>query len=167
MKITPLDIQEHHLKKSMLGGYDKTDVENFKEMVIDAYTESTKEIFDLEDEIKALKIRVSVHDSKEEILKDTITTAQQMVGDLKINAQKEAELIVADANQQADKIKNNAQQRVIDLQDDIQILKMQRIELENALGATLEYHTKILEAEQDRHSQIDEQEDKLKYLKSD
>lgn len=166
MKLTPLDIHEMPLKKNMFG-YDKEEIENFKETIVEAFTEASKDIFDLEDEIKALKIKLSVHDGKEEILKDTITTAQKMVGDLKTNAEKEAQLIVAEASQQADKIKMHAQQRVIDLQDDIQVLKVQRIELENSLESTLGYHTKLLVTEQDRHKDIDETDNKLKYLKTE
>src|SRR3972149_4661418 len=73
------------------------------------------------------------HEEREKILRETITTAQKMVEDLKNNAKKEAELIISEARIQADELIKKAHERVVKIQDEIYKLKKQRMEIQSSI----------------------------------
>ncbi|MCK5237557.1 MAG: DivIVA domain-containing protein [Deltaproteobacteria bacterium] len=163
MAMTPLELKEYDLKSSMLG-YDKKDVEALRDVAIEALTDSLKKIDTLSGDIKELKGKLFGHEQRENMLKDTITTAQKMVNDLKGNANKEAELIVAEARHQSDQILQQAQRRALEIQQEIQTLKKQRVEFETKLKALLDYHSSILNIEKTNSNSLDQEADKLQYL---
>ncbi len=55
----------------------------------------------------------------ETTLRETLMTAQQMVEDYKINARKEAELLIKEAELRADNMIKEAQEKVIKIHEDI------------------------------------------------
>lgn len=163
MRITSLEIRSHPLKKG-LRGYDVREVEELRELAADALEEAMREISALQDRLKDASGRISEHMANEAMLKDTITTAQKMVGDLKNNAMKEAELLVTEARLQAEDIVRQAQTRSTKLQEEIFRLKKQRNELEVSIKAILDYHSSTLLMEEDESRKADEESDKLKFL---
>ena len=163
MKITALEIRSHQIKKS-IRGYDVRETDSILEMAADAIEEATREINRLEDRLKETSDSLAEHMANESILKETITSAQRMVEDLKNNARKEAELIIAEARMQADEIVRQAHTRASQVQDEIHRLKKQRIELESKIKALIDYHstTLLMEEEEARHA--DEESEKLKFF---
>ncbi|MCK4739013.1 MAG: DivIVA domain-containing protein [Deltaproteobacteria bacterium] len=165
MSTTPLEIKEYKLNNSMLG-YDKADVEAMRELAVEALSSSKMALTKQEDQIKGLNVKLVEHEEREKMLKDTITTAQKMVDDLKGNARKEAELIVAEARHNADGITRQAQKRVLDIQGEIRELRKTRVEFEAKMRALLEYHLNILTLETKESNNLDEEAGKLKYLQN-
>lgn len=163
MKFTPLEIRSHGFKKSFKG-YDVKGVEELREMAADALEEAAREIMALEEKVVDLTARNREYAANETILRETITTAQRMVEDLKTNARREAELVVAEARLAAEEIIRQAQVRASNVQEDIYRLRKQRKELEASLKAVLDYHTGIFLAEEEDARRMDEETDKLKYL---
>lgn len=163
MRITPLEIKSHQLKKSFKG-YDTREVEELRDLAADALEEAAREIMTLQEKVKDSAVRITEYAANENMLKETITTAQRMVEDLKSNARKEAELLVAEAKLQAEAIVRQAQSRSRDLQEEIFRLKKQRIELETAIKAIIDYHSSTLLLEEDEAKKADEEADKLKFL---
>lgn len=163
MRITPLEIKSHQLKKSFKG-YDTREVEELRDLAADALEEAAREIMALQEKVKDSAVRITEYAANENMLKETITTAQRMVEDLKSNARKEAELLVAEAKLQAEAIVRQAQSRSRDLQEEIFRLKKQRIELETAIKAIIDYHSSTLLLEEDEAKKADEEADKLKFL---
>jgi cell division initiation protein len=164
MKITPLEIKEHKIRKKLFG-YDVQEVEVLKEFTAVALEQANKLITELEEKLKDTASRLSEHEQRETMLKDTITTAQKMVDDIKNNAKKEAEIIIAETRQQADEITKHAKKRVQAIQEDILQLKKQRIELETSIKAILDYHSSILLMEEKESRKADEETEKLKVYK--
>jgi cell division initiation protein len=163
MKITPLEIKEHKIRKKLFG-YDIQEVEVLKEITAVALEQGNKKISDLEEKLKDTASRLSEHEQREKMLKDTITTAQKMVDDLKNNAKKEAEIIIAEARQQGDEIARQAKNRVQTIREEILQLKKQRIELETSIKAILDYHSSVLLMEEKESRRADEETEKLKFL---
>lgn len=166
MSITPLEIREYRLKGGLFG-YNKEETDTFKELVAEALGDAKKKSSILEDELKTAREKLIEHEEREKMLKDTITTAQKMVDDLKGNATKEAELIIVEARHQADAVTRQAHKRVLEIQQEIQRLRNQRIEFETKLKAVLEYHTSILTIDEKDSKKLDEEANKLKYLHSE
>lgn len=163
MRFTPLEIRNHAFRKSFKG-YDVKGVEELREMAADALEEAAREIMSLEEKVADLTERNRVYAANETILRETITTAQKMVEDLKTSARREADLIVAESRLAAEEIIRQAQSRASNVQEDIYRLRKQRKELEASLKAVLDYHTGIFLSEEEDARKTDEETDKLKYL---
>ncbi len=84
---------------------------------------------------------------------------------MKDNARKSAELIIAEAEVKAEKILNNAHNRLAQLHEDISELKRQRTQIEVQIGSSVEAHSKLLELSKEGAKAIDEEDAKLKLLK--
>lgn len=164
MKITPLEIKNHSLKRSLIG-CDRKEVEALKEMAAGALEEARNEITRLEEKLKTTEARLSEHMQNEAVLRDSITTAQRMVDDIKVNARKEAELIAAEAKIQADEIVRQAQGRARELREEILRLKHQRMELETSIKAVIDYHSTKLLLEEEEAKKADEDAEKVKFIK--
>jgi cell division initiation protein len=68
---------------------------------------------------------------------------------MKENAEKQAELIIAEAEIKADKIIHHAQNRLNHLQEDITELRRQRVQIEVELNAVIDAHAKLLQISQE------------------
>ncbi len=164
MKVTPLEIRNHSFRKSALGGYDKRDVESLKETWAEALENANREIMHLEEKSRDLEDRLSEHIENENLLKEAITTTHKMAGEIKDNARKEAELIVAEARVHADEIVKQAQSRAMDINEEIMRLKKQRAEFEISIKALLDYHTTKILMEEEEWRNADEEAQKIKFL---
>jgi cell division initiation protein len=84
---------------------------------------------------------------------------------MKDNARKSAELIIAEAEVKAEKILNNAHNRLVQLHEDISELKRQRTQIEVQIGSIVEAHSKLLDLSKEGAKAMDEEDAKLKLLK--
>ena len=66
---------------------------------------------------------------REEIFKRAILNSQKVLEQMKQNAQKSAELIIAEAEVNAEKMLNRAHNRLAQLHEDIAELKRQRMQI--------------------------------------
>ncbi|MBI5047727.1 MAG: DivIVA domain-containing protein [Deltaproteobacteria bacterium] len=164
MKITPIEVKEHKFRKAFRG-YDPQEVKAFTEVIAEAIEEAAKYVNNLDGKLKDMTAKLAEHEEREKTLRETITTAQKMVEDLKNNARKEAELIVSEARIQADELIKKAHERVIKVQEELYQLKKQRLEMQTSIKAILEYHTNLLFMEGQGATKEDEQDDKLKFIK--
>ncbi len=164
MKITPMDIKEHRFKKGITG-YNQHEVNTFMELVAETIEELAKSNNDLEQKLKDSHAKLAEHKEREKILRETITTAQKMVEDLKNNAKKEADLIISEAKVRGDELVKKAHERVVKLQEEIYQLKKQRMEMQTAIKAILVYHANLLTMEGEEALKGDALDDKLKFFK--
>jgi len=101
-RITPVDIQHKTFKKA-LQGYDRTEVDQFLDEVIETLEDDAQERAALQAEIADLKERVSHFKSMEESLQNTLVLAQRTADEVKASAHKEADLIRAEARMAAER----------------------------------------------------------------
>jgi cell division initiation protein len=83
---------------------------------------------------------------------------------MKENAQKEAELIIADSEVKAEKILNRAHNRLAQLHEDMAELKRQRTQIEVQIRSVLEAHARLLDVGNEELRALDEEDNKLKVL---
>ena len=164
MKILPLDVQQQKFQRA-LRGYDMRDVDTFMELIYNEFEDLIKE----NDELKrALREKTNIADElleREKTLKETMMTAQQVTEDMKLNARKEGELIVSQAEVQAESIINTAHSRLASLLDDITEVKRQRVQFVESLKGLVNTHTKMLEVDEGEDDGFKEVEEKLKFLR--
>jgi cell division initiation protein len=145
MKITPLDIRQKRFTSSFRG-FTRREVEAFLELVAAEFEEVVKENINVKEELRRLQSRLDQHHERERTLQETMVTAQRISEDMKAAAKKEAEIILADAEHQAEKIVHGAHQKLVQVIEDINELKRQRVQFESQVRAIIDAHQKILDA---------------------
>lgn len=164
MKLTPLDIQQRQFK-IRFRGFDVREVDTFLEQTADAIESLRSEIEGLQAEIRRLKLECQAYQEREETFKRAMLNSQTVLEQMKQNAQKAAELVIAEAEVKAEKILNRAHNRLAQLHEDIAELKRQRMQIEVQIHSILESHTKLLDIGTEETKTMDEEDAKLKVLK--
>ncbi|UCD90654.1 MAG: DivIVA domain-containing protein [Desulfobacterales bacterium] len=164
MKLTPLDIQQQQFK-TRFRGFDVREVDTFLEQMSGAFEKALSKNESLHEEIRRLKLESQGYKEREETFKRAMLNSQKILEEMKKNAQKSAELIVAEAEVKAEKILNRAQNRLAQLHEDIAELKRQRMQIEIQIRTVIESHAKLLEIGIEETQTMEEEDEKLKLLK--
>jgi cell division initiation protein len=164
MKLTPLDIIQHQFKTGFRG-FDVREVDAFLSDVADAFQLALNENEKLKGDIERLNGDIKEYADREETFKIALLNSQSVMEQMKENAQKSAELIIADAEVKAEKIISRANGRMIQLQEEISELKRQRLQMEIKLSSVIESHSKLLEMSREEQKAIDDDDLKIKLMK--
>ena len=144
MKITPLDITQKRFPRT-LRGYDRQEVEAFLSLVASEFEELVREVQSLRSDVSRMDEEIAEHRSRERALQETMVTAQKACEDIRESARKEAEITLAEAELQGEKIVQGAHAKFLRIVDDIAELKRQRAAFEAQVRAVVESHQKLLE----------------------
>ena len=161
--LTPLDIQQQKFR-TKLRGFDVQEVDLFLDQMADAFEALLKENEQLKEEIQRLQAEIQGYKNREDAFKRALLNSQKVIEQMKENAQKSSELIIAEAEVKAEKILNKAHNRLAQLHEDIAELKRQRMQIEVQIGSVIESHTKLLEISKEGMKAMDEEDSKLKLL---
>jgi cell division initiation protein len=145
MNITPLDITQKQFKKA-LRGFDPEEVDGFLALVAAEFEALVKEVMALREDNQRKAEEIADHKGRERALQETLVTAQRASEEIRDAARKEAEITIADAELQAEKIVQGAHSRFLRIVDDINELKRQRVQFEAGLRALVDSHLKLIEA---------------------
>ena len=144
MKLTPLDIRKHDFKKSMRG-YDPDEVEAFMSMVSDELELLIREKNQLNDETIKLRTQLKDYQDVEQSLRETLVKAQNTVEESRANSRREAEIIIHEAELQAEHILKEAKEQLRELGHEIEMLEMQKESFAKRLHHLLESQIELLE----------------------
>lgn len=144
MRITPIEIQQHQFK-ARLFGYDTAAVDHFLEMLADELERVHKQNNELKESLARTRSALEQMRDREKALQETLMTAQQVTEELKDNARKEAEITVAEAHLEGEQVVRDAAEQRLQLMNDIQQLKRQKITFESGLRALIDGHLKLLD----------------------
>ena len=164
MNITPLDIQQQKFK-TRIRGFDVREVDAFLEQMANVFESLHRTHKDMQEEVRRLQLEIQGYRKREETFKRALLNSQKVLDQMKDNARKSAELIIAEAEVKAEKILNNAHNRLAQLHEDISELKRQRTQIEVQIGSIVEAHSKLLELSKEGAKTMDEEDAKLKVLK--
>jgi cell division initiation protein len=164
MNITPLDIQQQKFK-TRIRGFDVREVDAFLEQVANVFESLQRTHKGMQEEVRRLEIEIQGYRKREETFKRALLNSQKVLDQMKDNARKSAELIIAESEVKAEKILNNAHNRLAQLHEDISELKRQRTQIEVQIGSIVEAHSKLLELSKEGAKTMDEEDAKLKVLK--
>jgi cell division initiation protein len=153
MRISPLDIQQQ-VFRSAWRGFDRREVQTFLELVRGEMQDIVKENSELRNEITKLEALFAYFRGKETAPKKPMLTAQKLVEEIRGGAKKEAEVTISQAELQAERIINQAYQRLAKIIDEIGEMKRQRVQFMSSFSSVLDTHKKLLsvmeEEERDR-----------------
>ena len=144
MKLTPIDIRKWEFKKGVRG-YDKYEVQAFLELSAEEFEKLLQERREFEQKSKRLEKEIEEYRRVEKSLQDTLISAKETTDKSMQNSRKEAELIVGDAELQADKILDSARKKVSRIEDEITRLTVLRNSFAVKLKGLLNSQIELLE----------------------
>jgi cell division initiation protein len=92
-----------------------------------------------------VEARVEEMGAREETLRATLMTAQEVSDDLRRTAAKEAEVLLAEAEVKAEKVLDAAHRRVAKLTEDIREMRQARTRLAASVRSVIETHLSLLD----------------------
>lgn len=163
MKLTPMDIEEQQFK-IRFRGFDRYEVSRFLDQMAQVVGGLQETVKRQDETLQRLKKDIQGYQEREDAARNVMSSTRQSIDQIKENAQKSAEIIVADAEVKAEKILNRAHGRLSQLHEDIAELKRQRIQIEVQIRATLDAHTKLLDAGKEGMDERDAEDAKIRLL---
>jgi len=143
-KLSAEDIA-HQSFERCFRGYDADQVEEFLRVVAREWNHMRSELERLREEAESREEELEEYREREESLQDALEAAKQVADDIREKAERDAELTIADAEVEADRILSNVEQEVESLQADIQRLRNQRTEYRAELRSLLNSHMEMLD----------------------
>src|SRR6266404_4779089 len=105
--LTPLDIRKQDFRKT-LRGYDTLGVEDFRMRVADALERAIRERSVLEERLAALTEHLRVFREREKAMNEALVAAQQLREATRTAAEREAQVIVREAEAEAKRLGDEA-----------------------------------------------------------
>jgi cell division initiation protein len=143
MPLSPLDIHNKEFGRR-LRGYDEDEVNEFLDQIIKDYEAMIRENKELQGQVAATQEKLGHFASIEETLGKTIIVAQEAADELKNNAKKEAQLIVKEAEKNADRIINDSLSKSRKVALEVEELKKQAAIYRARFRALVETQLEIL-----------------------
>jgi cell division initiation protein len=156
MKVTPLDLRQQRFQ-TVMRGYDRGEVQAFLLEVADDYENALRENDKLRQEVAKLDAVLSEHRGQERNLRNTLLSAQKMADEVKEQADKQAAIILKEAEGRADLLLQKGQMRVDEVQREIDGLRMKRREVENDIEALVRTLNTTLEFIRDQDARAREE----------
>jgi cell division initiation protein len=164
MGITSLVVKQKEFA-TRFRGFDVQEVDYFLEDVAHELDMLNSSIQKLQDENHRLDLENQGYRKRENSMKNAMIQSQKVLDQMKDNAKKSAQVTIANAEVEAEKILNRAHKRLSQLHSDIIELKRQRIQLEMQISAVLESHSKLIEMTKEENKAADETDSTLKFIK--
>ncbi len=142
--LTPIDISNMEFSKATFG-YNKGEVEEFVETVAAEYEKLYKENIEYKDKINIMNEAIKNYKGMEDALKNTLMFAQNTAEDVKKNAKEKAEITIAEAKAQAEKMVIEADSKVFEAERKLNEIKSQIANYKAQLEGIMEAQKKILE----------------------
>lgn len=109
MALTPLEIRKKSFNIS-LRGYNQKEVRAFLAVVANEFEELRKERAVLAEKVDALSAKILTYEKTENLLKETLLTAQQVADELKSNAERERKITIEQIKQEAERLRGDLQE---------------------------------------------------------
>ena len=100
MSLSPAEIRHEELGRGLLG-YDRSAVDELLDDVVESFEQVWRERADLADKVEQLEADLVRYRELESLLRTTLVSAERASHELRDQARKESELIVAEAQNEA------------------------------------------------------------------
>lgn len=124
MPLSPLDIHNKEFTRGFRG-YDEDEVNDFLDQIIKDYEQVIKEKKRIEDTLNNSEERLGHFTNIEETLNKSLIVAQTAAEEVKASAEKEAKLIIREAEKNADRILSDSLSKARKIAIEIEDLKRQ------------------------------------------
>jgi len=159
MKISPMDVQRQTFATRMRG-FDRDEVRSYLNLLSEELADFQREHAALEREVQSLRELLDEHRQREQMLKNTLLTAQRLSEEIRETSRKQAESTVKEAELQADKLVELAQSRARAVEKDTLDLRAMRQGLREDIRSLMTRLVHVLDLQEEA-----EVEDNLRFLK--
>ncbi|MCA1794293.1 MAG: DivIVA domain-containing protein [Desulfotignum sp.] len=163
MGVTSLVVKQKEFK-TRFRGFDVQEVDAFLEDVAAQLESLDRTVQGLTEEKRRLDLENQGYRKRENAMKNAMIQSQKVLDQMKENAKKTSQNIIANAGVEAEKIVSRAHKRLSQLHSDIIELKRQRIQLEMQISAVLESHSRLLEMTKEENKAADETDATLQFI---
>ncbi len=123
--LTPVDVRRYDFGRA-LRGYDPKRVDTFRDQVAEELERLNRVNVDLDSKARTFHEQLRAFRERDKALNDALVSAQQLRGELKDQAEKEAQLTVREAQMEAEKIVEAARGEVRRMQAELDALDRSR-----------------------------------------
>lgn len=150
MPLSPLDIHNKEFTRGFRG-YVEDEVNEFLNQIIKDYEIILRDKKELEEKVKMMSEQIGHFNTLENTLQKSIVVAQDAAEELRRNSQKEAKLIVKEAEKNADRIVNDALTKARKITIEIDELKKQSKVFRNRFKMLVEAQLDLLNTDDWEH----------------
>jgi len=119
--LTPLDVRRYDFG-SALRGYDKVRVDQFRDQVAEELERLSRLTADLEAKARSFHEQLRAFRERDKALNEALVSAQQLRGEIRDQADREAQLLVREARAEGDRIIDEARAEVRRMQTEVDAL---------------------------------------------
>jgi cell division initiation protein len=109
MRYTPVELRHVKIGRSTFGGYRKLETEKLLEDIADSFEEVWRDRGELTDKLEDVEKVLAEVKQRESLLASTLVAAEKASTEIREAAKREAELIIAEAHQEARSVTRGAQ----------------------------------------------------------
>lgn len=144
MKIAPIDIAHKTFSRKVMG-LDSDEVADFLRECADQMEEVIRERNALKEMIRQRDLQIMEYKERDESLKATIQTATKMSEQIRIDAEREAKLIIGDSAQKAELILKDSRDSLKRVYQEIADIKRLRMQFEVNMRSLVQAHISMLD----------------------
>lgn len=144
-RLTPLDLRKQEFRKVMRG-FDPAEVDDFRVRAADELERVVKERLAFEERLKRLDEQLSAFKEREKAMNDALVAAQQLRAETREQAQREAQMIVREAEAEAERRLDRGRREIERLEATAQNLARQHHAYLAALRSLVERQKAELDA---------------------
>lgn len=152
MALTPIDLQKISFRKKLFG-YDPTEVDNLLLALAEELAGHLREIEKLDRENRYYRQRLLDAQQRQTELQASVLEVQKVSEHIRANAQKEADLTLREAQQNADRLVHRAMEQASTIEARLSELRMARRELYLRFKQTVDFFQRIVQAEAEESEQ--------------
>lgn len=149
--LTPVDLETMVFRRG-IRGYRTQEVQNFMRRITADYEKLYKENFDLKEKIEHYEDRLKNYNEMEETLKNTLCMAQETAKDVRLSAEKQAEVILREAQNRTEEMKLRVREEIQTELQNLAELKQQvelfRIQFKRFLQTLIEMADRSLDLDE-------------------
>jgi len=153
-RLTAMDVENQEFPRRVRG-YDPQDVRLFLRSVAEEVERLHLENGQLREQVGAARAGLEEFRRREQMLQQTLVTAQSMTGEMKEKAKAEAELIIRRARLSSERMLQQAQDQLARLEAEISRCRLERELFERRLRGTIEEHLSLLEQRRNDGRELD------------
>jgi cell division initiation protein len=109
MRYTPVELRHVKIGRTLMGGYSRSETDKLVEEVVASFEEVWRDRGELADKVEDIERMLTEVKQRESLLASTLVAAEKASDELRAAAKREAEVIVAEAHQEARSVTRAAQ----------------------------------------------------------
>jgi len=151
MELTPLDVRKKKddLRRTVRG-YEPAQVDTFLELVADRFEAMVQEEVRLKEQVKGLKERLAGFEERERALNEALIAAQELREEARLQADKQANLRLQEAEQESERLVGEARRAAEDSERALADLHSRRASFLRGMRSLLERFLGEVDYEEER-----------------